>query len=66
VNRPNLDPGPNLTTPSGTGPLGRPNGNGDTWGDPGAASPTITDGTESNATQSSGFGQGIQDGSGSR
>jgi hypothetical protein len=56
--RPTLDPGDPLRTPAGTGPLGHPIGNGDTWADPAESAPA--DGTAGAA------GAGVQDGTGSR
>lgn len=65
-----LDPGDSLGTPSGTGPLGNPEGTGVTWSDPGAVegSPSSSDdGTlGSGGTFPGGSTGGIEDGTGSR
>lgn len=58
-----LDPGADLDTPEGTGPLGHPEGDGKTWSDPGNAAPA--DGTQG-ASATDGGAAGIQDGTGSR
>lgn len=41
-----IDPGDDTQTPDGTGRLGHPDGNGQTWADPGLPSSTPPDGTE--------------------
>lgn len=64
-----LDPGADLETPAGTGRLGSPDGNGDTWADEGdleLPDATPADGTEGNDATGSNAGAPPQDGTGSR
>ena len=57
------DPGEPLLTPSGTGRLGHPVGNGLTWGDPGSQS-AYADGSEGAASAAQSSGSTYADGSG--
>lgn len=64
-----IDPGAPLGTPSGTGRLGHPTGNGSTWGDLGLPDSTPADGTEGNeGNDATGTNAGAppDDGTGSR
>ncbi len=66
-----IDPGESLGTPGGTGPLGTPEGDGLTYGDPGtSADPgnsTTADGTEGGSdAMSTGGTSGTEDGTGER
>lgn len=64
-----VDPGADLQTPEGTGRLGQPDGNGDTWADEGdlpLPDGTPADGTEGNDATGSNAGAPPQDGTGSR